>query len=90
MPLSHPSKSKIGTSNQIQLYQAMDTSTSLEDIQQLTETRVKEISWKHDKEHSRQSASTTLHGFFNMLGATLQPNHSMATMHTGPEGIGFR
>jgi hypothetical protein len=48
MPLSHPSKSKIGSRDQIQLYQAMDTSTCLEDIQQLTKIRGKRIPWKHD------------------------------------------
>jgi hypothetical protein len=90
MPLSHPSKSKFGSSNQIQLYQAMDTSPSLEDIQQLTEIHRKEISWKHDREYSRQSPSTTFHCFFNVLGMILQPNHSMATTCIRSEGVDIR
>jgi hypothetical protein len=90
MPLSHPSKRKIGTSNQIQLYKAMDTSTSLEDIQQLMEIRGKGISWKHGSEHSRQRPSTTFHDFCNMLGTILQPDHSMATTCIRPEGVDIR
>jgi hypothetical protein len=90
MPVLHPSKSKIGSSNQIELYQAMDTSTSLEDIQQLTEIRGKGIPWKHNREHSRQSPSTTFHGFFNMLGTILQPDHSMVMACIRPEGVDIR
>jgi hypothetical protein len=88
MPLSHPSKRKGGASNQIQLYQMMNTSTSLENIQQLAKTCGKMISWEHHKEHSRQSSSTSFHGFLNMLGMILQLNHNMATMCIRPERVG--
>jgi hypothetical protein len=90
MPLSHASKSKVGASNQIQLYQTMNTSTSLENIQQLVEICGKRISWEHHIEHSRQSSSTTFHGFFNMLGTILQMNHSMVMAFIRPESVGIR
>jgi hypothetical protein len=37
MPLSHQSKRKVGTSNQIQLCQTINTSSGFENIQQLVE-----------------------------------------------------
>jgi hypothetical protein len=56
----------------------------------MVEILKKRIPREHHRKHGRQSSSTTLHNFLNMLSTILQPNYILASTSVRPESIGTR
>jgi hypothetical protein len=84
MPLSYPSKGKISTGHQVQLYQMMNASARPENIEQLLETLRRRIARKHNRIHGCQQFLTTINHFSNMMGVILQKNNGAATTQINP------
>jgi hypothetical protein len=72
VPLPHPAKSKVGTSNQVKLYKLMNTLTHLKNFEQLAEILWKRVLGEHRRKHRRQGLLTAINNLSNMLGVILQ------------------
>jgi hypothetical protein len=84
MPLSYPSKGKISTSYQVQLYQMMNSLARPENVEQLLETFWRRITRKHNRVHGCQRSLTTIDRFSNMLSMILQKNNGTAMSWINP------
>jgi hypothetical protein len=85
MPLTYPSKSKIGTSHQIELYQPMNSLTRSKNIEQLCKASWQRVAGKHDRVHGRQGFLTTIHSLTNVLSMILQEYNSIAAPRVSPQ-----
>jgi hypothetical protein len=78
MPLSHPSKSKVSTSNQVQFYKEVNPLARPESFEQLPKIPRHSITRQHNRVHGCQGHATTINNFANMLCAILK-KHDGAT-----------
>jgi hypothetical protein len=72
MSLSHPSKSKVSTSDQVEFYQKINPLARPEGLEQLPETSRRRVARKHNRIHGRQRCLTTINRFSNMLSTILK------------------
>jgi hypothetical protein len=71
MPLPYPAESKIGASNQVKLYQSMNTSARLDNFEQLAKIFRRRIPGKHNRIYGCQGFSKTINRFSDVLNAVL-------------------
>jgi hypothetical protein len=90
VPLPYPAKSKIGTSHQVELYQAMNTPACLENLEQLTKILWQRILGKHDRKHGCQAFSIAIDRFPDMLNTVLYKNDGATVPWVNPKSIGIR
>jgi hypothetical protein len=84
MPLLYPSKGKISTSDQVHLYQMMNSLARPKNVEQLLEALWWRIMRKHNRVHGCQRSLITIDRFSNMLSAILQKNNGAATPRINP------
>jgi hypothetical protein len=90
MPFLYPAKSKIGTGHQIELYQAVNTLTSLENLEQPTKILWQRIPRKHDRKHGCQGLSTNIDRFPDMLNMVLKKNDGTMVPQVNRKSISVR
>jgi hypothetical protein len=79
MPFSHPSESKVSTSNQVEFYQKMNPMARPKGLEQLPKTSRQTVARKHNRIHGRQRCLTTIDRLSNMLSTILKKyNGTMA------------
>jgi hypothetical protein len=72
MPLSHPPKGKVSSSNQIEFYQKVNPLARPESLEHLSKICRQRIVRQHNRVHGRQRYPTTINGFFDMLRSILK------------------
>jgi hypothetical protein len=72
MLLSYPSKGKISTCHQVQLYQTINALACPENIEQLPKIFWSRITGEHNRIHGCQRFLTTIDCFSDMLSTILQ------------------
>jgi hypothetical protein len=87
MPLSHPSKGKIRTSNQIELYQKMNPLACPEGLEQLSKIPWQWVAGEHNRVHGCQRCLTTINCFPNMLSTILKKHNGTTAPGIRPQTV---
>jgi hypothetical protein len=87
MPLSHPSKGKIRTSNQIELYQKMNPLACPEGLEQLSKIPRQWVAGEHNRVHGCQRCLTTINYFPNMLSTMLKKHNGTTAPGIRPQTV---
>jgi hypothetical protein len=88
MPLSHPPKGKIRTSNQIELYQKVNPLACPEGLEQLSKSPRQWVAGEHNRVHGCQRYLTTINRFPNMLSAILKKHNGTTPPRIRPQTVG--
>jgi hypothetical protein len=84
MPLSHPSKGKVSSSNQIEFYQKVNPLARPESLEQLSKISRQRVVRKHNRVHGCQRYPTTINGFSDMLHPILERYNGTAAPRIQP------
>jgi hypothetical protein len=87
MPLSHPPKGKIHTSNQIEFYQKMNPLACPESLEQLSKIPRQRVAGEHNRIHGCQRCLTTINYFPNMLSMILKKHNGTTVPGVRPQTV---